>query len=130
MSLMLGYVGLIVLVCCTPVAIAFGILCLDSFCSITAIAAFWCIVLGTATSLVSEYLWARCIILTTPTVATVGLGLGTPLAIAIDVVLGTPGTGNVSSIIGGVLTIIGFIVVQVETAQWGQLYTYISGAED
>ena len=53
-------------------------------------------------------------LLTTPTVATVGLSMTIPLAYASDIVIGAPGAGSIMAGVGAVLVIAGFVFVNVE----------------
>ena len=66
----------------------------------------------------SDYLWARAVVLTNATVATVGLGLTIPLAFISDVLwMGQPGDQviSVSSIAGALAVLAGFVLVNVGT---------------
>jgi solute carrier family 35 protein F5 len=62
---------------------------------------------------ISDYLWARAVILTTPTVATVGLSFTIPLGILSDYFLGKK-SATVSEILGSVFVVIGFLLVNNE----------------
>lgn len=67
---------------------------------------------------ISDYLWARSILLTSPTVATVGLTLTIPMAIFIDYfTLPSNSSIGASSLFGALLVLLGFLVV---TANFGQ----------
>lgn len=76
---------------------------------------FMCLVVkGLFDNVISDYLWARSIILTSPTVATVGLGLTIPLALLSDVFIMDRGDVlSFGSIIGAVLVLVGFIFVNL-----------------
>lgn len=60
--------------------------------------------------MLSDYLWARSIVLTSPTVATVGLSLTIPLAFLSDFLLGKSTVGYLSGF-GAMFVVFGFIVV-------------------
>lgn len=60
--------------------------------------------------MLSDYLWARSIVLTSPTVATVGLSLTIPLAFLSDFLLGKGTVGYLSGF-GAVFVIFGFVFV-------------------
>ena len=90
-----------------------NLLCL----TLTTLNTHICIYSFTPSSVFGDYFLARAILLTSPSVAAVGLGLGTPLAIFIDIVLGTEGAVNTLSIIGGLLVVAGFLVLQLDDDQ-------------
>lgn len=52
---------------------------------------------GLCDNVLSDYLWARAIVLTSPTVATVGLSLTIPLAFLSDALLGSQFTHSDTS---------------------------------
>ncbi len=73
------------------------------------------VVKGLFDNVISDYLWARSIILTSPTVATVGVGLTIPLALLSDVFIMHRGDVlNFANIAGAVLVLVGFIFVNVD----------------
>ena len=68
-----------------------------------------CIVLkGVLQNVIADYLWARAMILTSPTVATIALSMTIPMAIVTDTLMGThyPTT---TSLAGASLVILGFL---------------------
>ena len=65
-------------------------------------------------NVLSDYLWARGIVLTSATVATVGLGLTIPLALLSDLfVMKRPEVWNFESVLGALLVLLGFIFVNI-----------------
>ena len=66
---------------------------------------------------ISDYLWARSILLTSPTVATVGLTLTIPMAIFVDFLTSSSPT-TASSLLGAICVLAGFFVV---TADCGKI---------
>lgn len=76
-----------------------------------------CLVLkGLLDNALSDYLWLRAVILTSATVATVGLGLTIPLAFLSDLYLSFTGSSSVlslTSIVGAVAVLMGFVLVNV-----------------
>lgn len=79
---------------------------------------FGCIVInGLFNNVISDYLWARSVVLTSATVATVGLGLTIPLAFASDVFLGSKDVLNSESILGAVFVLFGFVFVNIGQTQ-------------
>ena len=111
MQLFLGYVGLWNMLALSPIAIyQLGIAK-----NVTMSAwIFSCLVVkGLFDNVLSDYLWARSVILTSATVATVGLGLTIPLAFVSDVFMGVEDVVNVESILGAGFVLFGFILVNV-----------------
>ncbi|KAG7366731.1 EamA-like transporter family protein [Nitzschia inconspicua] len=110
MKRFLGYVGLWNMLALSPVVIWEvwkGSVTFSSF-------VFVCLIgKGLFDNVLSDYLWARAVVLTSATVATVGLGLTIPLAFLSDVVLGRPDVMNVKSIFGAIAVLTGFVLVNV-----------------
>lgn len=72
------------------------------------------IVKGLLDNVLSDYLWARAIILTSATVATVGLGLTIPLALLSDIfVMERTDVISAGNIMGAFLVLIGFVFVNI-----------------
>ena len=71
---------------------------------------------GLLDNVLSDYLWARAVILTSATVASVGVGLTIPMAFAADWVMGnytdTDGAGT-GEILGAIFVLLGFLFVNV-----------------
>lgn len=114
MQLFLGFVGLWNLVLLSPIAIYLG------FFQTTGLTwfVFGCLVVkGLIDNVLSDYLWARAVILTSATVATVGLGLTIPLAFASDVVMGRPNVVDPTSILGALSVLSGFVLVNLGQQQ-------------
>lgn len=63
---------------------------------------------------ISDYLWARSILLTSPTVATVGLSLTIPMAVIVDFFTTSPCTVSMSSLTGAVVVLTGFLIVSLD----------------
>ena len=76
---------------------------------------FFCLVIkGLLDNVLSDYLWARGIILTSATVATVGLGLTIPLALLSDLfVMKRTDVWTFGSVVGAFFVLLGFIFVNV-----------------
>ena len=115
MQLFLGYVGFWNMLLLSPIAIyQLGIaknVTLSSW-------VFGCIVInGLFNNVISDYLWARSVVLTSATVATVGLGLTIPLAFASDVFFGSEDVLNSESILGAVFVLFGFVFVNIGQTQ-------------
>lgn len=67
---------------------------------------------GLCNSVLSDYLWARSVVLTSPTVATIGMSITIPLAMISDLIIQSVIPGYLA-IIGAILVIIGFGLVNV-----------------
>lgn len=79
---------------------------------------FACIVVkGLFDNVLSDYLWARSIVLTSATVASVGLGLTIPLALLSDVfIMDETSVLSVGSILGAILVLVGFVFTNLDEA--------------
>ena len=71
---------------------------------------------GLLDNVLSDYLWARAVILTSATVASVSVGLTIPMAFAADIIMGNDNTHEKGQIIGAALVLIGFVFVNVDGA--------------
>jgi len=89
-QLLFGYIGLLsLLLLLPPTLLLLATHTLPSiFVGLSLPVLGFIIVNGLADNVLSDYLWARSIILTSPTVATVGLSLTIPLAFLSDAVMG------------------------------------------
>lgn len=75
---------------------------------------FCLIVKGLFDNVLSDYLWARSIILTSATVATVGLGLTIPLALVSDLfIMERDNVWTLQSVAGATLVLSGFVFVNL-----------------
>ena len=110
-QLVLGFVGLFNLVTLWPLIILLHVTKREDLSSLSPL--FWTLVLskGLFDNVLSGIMWAKAIKLSSPTLASVGLSLTIPLAVASDWAL-PYGNGKPNSllIIGAVLTICGFIL--------------------
>jgi len=115
MQILLGYIGLICMISLSPVAIWELVFAksddVDS--SLTWVVFGFLVVKGLFDNVLSDYLWLRAVILTSATVATVGLGLTIPLAFLSDVVMGTEGVVSFASVLGAVSILVGFVLVNI-----------------
>ena len=111
MQLFLGYVGLWNMVVLSPVAIyQLGI----AHSATLSAWIFGCLVVtGLFNNVLSDYLWARSVVLTSATVASVGLGLTIPFAFLTDVVMGIEDVLNPESIFGAGFVLCGFVLVNL-----------------
>ena len=115
MQLFFGYIGLWNVIALSPIAIyQLGIAS-----SVTLSGwVFGCLVVnGLFNNVISDYLWARSVVLTSATVASVGLGLTIPLAFVSDVFLGVEDVLNAESFLGAGLVLSGFVFVNIGQAK-------------
>ena len=69
---------------------------------------------GLFDTVLSDYLWARSILLTSATVATVGLGLTIPLALLSDLfVMDRGDVWSFEGVFGAMLVMLGFVFVNI-----------------
>jgi solute carrier family 35 protein F5 len=114
MQLLLGYIGLVNAISLSPVAI-YILLFQDATVSIglTWIIFGYLVAKGMLDNVLSDYLWARAVVLTSATVATVGLGLTIPLAFVSDLIMGHGNILDATSIMGATSVLAGFILVNI-----------------
>lgn len=82
---------------------------------------------GLFNNVISDYLWARSVVLTSSTVATVGLSITIPLAMVSDFFVQTKVPGTLSSL-GAILVIIGFCLVNITKENETDLFMYLKGS--
>jgi solute carrier family 35 protein F5 len=75
---------------------------------------FSLILKGLLDNVLSDYLWARAVILTSATVASVSVGLTIPMAFIADVIMGNENAHSEMQIVGAVLVLCGFVFVNVD----------------
>jgi solute carrier family 35 protein F5 len=113
MKVILGYIGAINTIALSPLAI-YQVLHkpngMDS--RIVALA----MLRGLFDYVLCEYLFFRAVLLTTATVASVGLGLTIPMAFLADYILGMENLATVYSIGGALSILIGFLLVNVPSS--------------
>jgi hypothetical protein len=68
---------------------------------------------GLCDNVLSDYLWARSVLLTSPTVATIGMSITIPLAMASDAIL-NGGQPDLTAIAGALLVLVGFCMVNID----------------
>jgi solute carrier family 35 protein F5 len=113
-SLFFGFLGMINFVCLMPFILLFHYTGIESLGNLTTELVFLMSLKGLFDNVLADYLWARAILLTSPTVATVGLSLTVPFAILSDYIFhGT--TPNIVTILASSLVILGFMLINVST---------------
>ncbi|KAG1661194.1 hypothetical protein FOA52_006000 [Chlamydomonas sp. UWO 241] len=106
-----GYVGLFSTIALAPVVLLATSLGVFSFASIPREAYVIIVLEGMLDYVLSDYLWARAVMLLGPTVATAGLSVQIPLAAATDLLLGNAGWAHSAATVvftlGGTTLILG-----------------------
>ena len=69
---------------------------------------------GLLDNVLSDYLWARAVILTSATVASVGVGLTIPMAFAADWIMGNGHSTQGGEVLGAISVLIGFVFVNLD----------------
>ncbi len=84
---------------------------------------------GFCDTVIADYFWARAVVLTSPTIATIGMSITIPFALITDYFIkGMAATWI--SIIGAVLVICGFILVTLTTENIEQIKLWIFGEQE
>ncbi|RLN88825.1 hypothetical protein BBJ28_00002885 [Nothophytophthora sp. Chile5] len=115
-SLFFGFIGIINMVCLLPFVLFFHYSGVESLSGLTLEILLLIGVKGLFDNVLSDYLWARAVLLTSPTVATVGLSLTVPLAIVADFWFHGMLPSNVT-LLASALVISGFVLINVSTKQ-------------
>ncbi|RLN59008.1 hypothetical protein BBJ29_005473 [Phytophthora kernoviae] len=115
-SLFFGFIGVINMVCLLPFVLAFHYSGVESLSGLSLEILLLIGVKGLFDNVLSDYLWARAVLLTSPTVATVGLSLTVPLAIVADFWFHGMLPTNVT-LLASALVISGFVFINVSTKQ-------------
>eukprot|EP00898_Chlorokybus_atmophyticus_P006109 jgi/Chlat1/649/Chrsp103S00008 len=116
MTLFFGFVGLFNAVLLLPVLLTQCALGVSGLAALTPKLSMLIIVKGLADNVLSDYLWARAVLLTSPTVATVGMSIQIPIAVARDTLLGQIRL-SFFLIVGGVIMVLGFVGLNWETSK-------------
>lgn len=114
MQLFFGYLGIVNAVLFLPVIIIFAVGSYDDIGQLTANVFGYILLECIFDTVIADYLWARSVLLTTPTVATVGLSLTIPFAICSDVLTGNRSDVNALSLSGAFLVTLGFVFVNID----------------
>jgi solute carrier family 35, member F5 len=105
MPLLFGYLGIITAAACAPLFALYP----HAFAGLTSRALSLILLTGVFDSIIADLLWARAVVLTTPTVASVGLALTIPLAFVTDFILHSIMPSAVQAV-GAVLVVSGFVL--------------------
>lgn len=116
MQLVLGYIGLFSLVAMSPMA-AYVVWQLNNSVDgepLTWVILGFLVIKGIFDNVISDYLWLRAVLLTSATIATVGLGLTIPLAFLSDVIMNPDqSVMSIGSVLGAMAVLGGFTLVTV-----------------
>ena len=125
MPLMFGYLGLLNALLLGPVLLVVALLFNRGiFHNFSGEVLGLISALGIVNNVLSDYLWARAVVLTTPTIATVGLSLTIPLAFLSDAIFNHIAPSVLSGF-GALLVVAGFVFVNIGdgefVARWRHL---------
>jgi solute carrier family 35, member F5 len=122
MTLFFGYMGGLILMSIGPILVILHVLGAMSWGALSWKIFGAMVVKGLLDNVLSDYLWARSILLVGPTVATSGLSMQVPLAVTLDAVRGTAGWlsgGAMAAVLtlgGGVVVLAGFFGITLAEA--------------
>ena len=116
MQLVFGYLGLINSIILLPILVILIVTSSIDLNKVTWEIIGFLLVGGFLDNALSDYLWARSVVLTSPTVATVGLSFTIPLAMISDALLGKE-YANFFEILGSVFVVFGFMIVNSDHDQ-------------
>jgi solute carrier family 35 protein F5 len=144
MQLLFGYVGLLNMISLFPVALWLVVSSQlsedgispspglspedgadDGIATTTTTTLTWTIFLflilkGLLDNVISDYLWARAVILTSATVASVGLGLTIPMAFVADSIMGNAEEKrHLGDVLGAMCVLFGFVFVNIDGGEKG-----------
>lgn len=113
-SLFFGFLGAINFVVLMPVIVTFHASGIESLSGLTLEILLLMGLNGLFNNVLSDYLWARAVLLTSPTVATVGLSLTVPFAIVADYAFHRM-SPTLVTLAASALVISGFVLINVST---------------
>lgn len=129
MALVFGYIGAWLLLALGPIVL-YQLFILHSS-AIPSRTEMQMIVLnGILDNVISDYLWARAVILTSPTVATVGVGLTIPMAFVSDFFILKKNINDVNSLLGALAVLLGFLLVNLNAPEDAAAVEYSVVGED
>eukprot|EP00986_Skeletonema_menzelii_P008373 scaffold3508_cov149-Skeletonema_menzelii.AAC.8 len=85
---------------------------------------------GLLDNVLSDYLWARAVILTSATVASVGVGLTIPMAFVADYFMGNYNGSQSGEVWGAILVLIGFVFVNLDGSDKSDVNNDAESVED
>ncbi|KAK9733908.1 hypothetical protein RND81_04G100200 [Saponaria officinalis] len=111
MAQFLGFLGFFNMLIFLPVVLLLHFTRLESFTSFTGKQLGLIVGKGLLDNVLSDYLWAKAVLLTTTTVATAGLTIQVPLAAVVDTLTGH--APNSMNYIGAAAVMIGFVAINI-----------------
>jgi solute carrier family 35 protein F5 len=109
--LLLGYLGIVNIILFSPIVVTLGFLDFVELQLFNKDIFGYILLTGFFDNVISDYFWARSVILTSPTVATVGLSLTIPFAIITDILSGNHNTISYVSLIGSFFVLCGSVIM-------------------
>ncbi|KAK4775527.1 hypothetical protein SAY87_023488 [Trapa incisa] len=119
MAQFLGFLGLFNLFIFLPIALVLNFTKLEPFYNLTWKQFGLIVGKGLLDNVLSDYLWAKAVLLTTTTVATAGLTIQVPLAAIVDTVIGNP--PNSLHYLGAIAVMIGFAGINIPADAFSKL---------
>eukprot|EP01025_Chloroclados_australasicus_P050045 TRINITY_DN5716_c0_g1_i1.p2 TRINITY_DN5716_c0_g1~~TRINITY_DN5716_c0_g1_i1.p2 ORF type:complete len:388 (+),score=33.72 TRINITY_DN5716_c0_g1_i1:23-1165(+) len=119
MASFFGYVGLINAVALLPILMVCVAVGTINLAEISRAALAWAALKGLFDNVLSDYLWARAVLLIGPTIATVGLSIQVPISLVVDPIVKEPVWATevgstVVTIFGAGLVLLGFYSINME----------------
>lgn len=111
MAQFLGFLGLFNLLIFLPIALLLNFAKLEPFNTLTWKQFGLIVGKGLFDNVLSDYLWAKAVLLTTTTVATAGLTIQVPLAAIVDSVMGN--APNIMDYVGAAAVMVGFAGINI-----------------
>ncbi|XP_062149638.1 uncharacterized vacuolar membrane protein YML018C [Alnus glutinosa] len=111
MAQFLGFLGLFNLVIFLPVALILNFTKVEPFDVLTWEQAGLIVGKGLLDNVLSDYLWAKAVLLTTTTVATAGLTIQVPIAAVVDSIMGT--APHLMDYLGALAVMLGFAGINI-----------------
>ncbi|XP_051142345.1 uncharacterized vacuolar membrane protein YML018C-like [Andrographis paniculata] len=113
MAQFLGFLGLFNVLLFLPVAVVINFAKIEPFSTVNRKQISLIVGKGLFDNVLSDFLWAKAVLLTTTTVATAGLSIQVPLAAIVDTLKGN--APNLMDCIGGAAILLGFTGINIPT---------------
>lgn len=117
MAQFLGFVGLFNLFIFLPVALVLNFTRIEPFHMLSLKQLSLIVGKGLLDNVLSDYLWAKAVLLTTPTATTAGLSIQIPLAAIVDTLRGHPPL--LLNYLGAASIMVGFVGINIPSEWWG-----------
>lgn len=117
MAQFLGFVGLFNLFIFLPVALVLNFTRIEPFHMLSLKQLSLIVGKGLLDNVLSDYLWAKAVLLTTPTATTAGLSIQIPLAAIVDTLRGHP--PHLLNYLGAASIMVGFVGINIPSEWWG-----------